>query len=83
MIINQFIKHEFLILILTVISLNAQPSADKKMNFTHLFFRLLSPQWRNHRATLRPFSGVVGSPVLNLRFARDLSVQDVSSRKTK
>jgi hypothetical protein len=57
------------------VNVECQPLADSKSNYINFFFEMLNPSWRNHRARLRPFSNVLGSPVINVRGARDLSDQ--------
>jgi hypothetical protein len=57
------------------VNVECQPLADARANYINFFFEMLNPSWRNHRARLRPFSNQLGSPVINVRGARDLSKQ--------
>ncbi len=51
---------------------DCQPSLDSRSNYYNYFFEMLNPVWRHHRARLRPFTGQLGTPTINIRGARSV-----------
>lgn len=51
----------------------SQPLSDARSGNMNFFFEMLNPSLRQHRARLRPFGNQLGSPVINVRGARDLT----------
>jgi hypothetical protein len=80
---TRFIKLFCLIACLSFVSIECQPLADARSNYINFFFEMLNPSWRQHRGRIRPFSNQLGSPMLNIRGARDVSKQLEAGGKNK
>ena len=61
--------------LLFIENIKCQAIEDGKTNHINFFFEMLNPQFRHHRARLRPFLQQLGAPVINIRGTRDVSQQ--------
>lgn len=61
--------------VLIALNVECQPLADSRNGYINFFTEMLNPSFRQHRGRLRPFASQIGSPVINVRGARDVSKQ--------
>lgn len=67
-------------LVLLVFGISCQPLADSRSNYINFYMEMLNPSFRQHRARLRPFGNQLGSPILNIRGARDVSKLGITKK---
>lgn len=67
------VKSILILSIIITVNVYSQPLADSKNGFVNYLIEMINPSFRRHRARLRPFTNQFGSPVVNVRGARQLS----------